>query len=74
MATAYIIYKGSLPSICHTRYMDKALAEAEVTRLETLREEHNKQVEENPATGKGACFMNMKLTDKWSYKELEVPD
>lgn len=70
---AYVIHEGSFPSMLHARFLDEELAKAEVKRLNDIAIARNKQIDENPSTGRGACFMNMKREVNWSYKRMEFP-
>lgn len=73
MIVAYVIHEGQFPSMYHARYLDETECIKEVKRLNDVAIEHNKQINERPATGKGACFMNIKREVNWNYKRMEFP-
>jgi hypothetical protein len=69
----FIVLKGNFPSQTHSRYDNEDECRNEITRLENIRIEKNKQIDEHPATGRGSSFMNMKDNEPWSYVLLKIP-
>lgn len=67
------IYKGNLPSLVHSPYPTRELAEKEVARLEKLRRDNNVQVDKHIASGKyskGDCFRFIYQHDQWRVVEF----
>lgn len=72
--TIFVIHRGSLPSLSHSRFLLRKDAENEVVRLNLLAEKRNYQIEHDKSTGRGSCFMNIKERADWNCVEMEVPE
>lgn len=73
MVAAFLIMKGTHPSVCHSRFLDEGEARTEVNRLETSRLLRNTNIQEHPATGQGSCFLNILDNEPWTYQYHEFP-
>ncbi len=74
MRTYWLIMEGGLPSLNHSRFESKAECMLELARLIECDKAHNRRIDERPATGRGACFLNTKRTRTWTMEERQFPD